>query len=65
MALWRASLWLLLSLTLTVSAAFGQSETTVDYEAWSRTALRAENSIEAGRASNVAMERCASNWWLA
>ncbi len=56
MALWRASLWLLLSLTLTVSAAFGQSEGTVDYDAWSRTALRAENSIEAGRASNVAME---------
>lgn len=56
MILRRAVLWVLVSLTLAVSAAFAQNETAVDYESWSRTALRAENSLEAGRASNVAME---------
>jgi small-conductance mechanosensitive channel len=54
----RRGLFLGLSLALAVLAGvvFAQSETSLDYEAWSRTALRAEEAVEAGRASNVAMQ---------
>lgn len=56
MTLRRILLWVFLSLSLVATAGFAQNEPVVDYETWSRTALRAESAIESGRASNVAMQ---------
>ena len=56
MLLRRFFFWFALALTLAGSPAFSQGETKVDYDAWSRTAVRAEDAVEAGRASNAAMQ---------
>ena len=47
---------LLLALVFCASALSAQTIDTADYETWARTADRAEQAIEAGRASDGAMQ---------
>lgn len=48
--------WPVLLLTLLWAAmGLAQDRPEIDYDAWSRTALRAEQAVEAGRASDAAM----------
>ncbi|MDQ2088988.1 DUF3772 domain-containing protein [Marimonas arenosa] len=47
--------WVFLAFGMAVSSLSAQTLTATDYESWARTAQRAEEAIEAGRASDTAM----------
>ncbi|MDU8929212.1 DUF3772 domain-containing protein [Alisedimentitalea sp. MJ-SS2] len=51
-------IWMVLALGLALQAGPGaaQALTIEDFEAWAQTAIRAEEAVEAGRASDVAMQ---------